>query len=164
MSKHSNDGFKRLIPKNVVGQPSHQSFEKLTPEDGERYWKAKCKKLEEELKYTKELLSISDATIQEMQANIDCLNEYVELLEQDSDSGDSYDSHGVVPYQSESPRHRTEFSRGLGLSVEADGSSDLYRLSDPDGDLIPKRKFEGVDVEVSPGRGFRVGLRFGKKK
>jgi len=52
-------------------------------------------------------------------------------------------------------RMDSPFQHGIGFSVGPGQAPRVYDLSDPEG-TTPKKKFNGVTLEVQPGRGFRI--------
>lgn len=52
-------------------------------------------------------------------------------------------------------------THGIGISYRKDEGSKIYRVADPNGPLIPKQKFKGGELEISPGEGIHFGLHWG---
>ena len=146
-----------------VAHPVHESeeIESLKREVEEwksRYYSA-CKVYGDELASLKKMLRSSRETIEAMAKAA----ETVRLAQQSHSYSSSYDGDpddDDIPVSTRSKY--SEFTRGLGWSMKPGEDPKLYRLYDPDGDLIPKTKFDGARVEVQPGCGFRIGLRFKK--
>ena len=54
----------------------------------------------------------------------------------------------------------THLTHGIGLSYSADEGSKIYRVSDPDGPLIPNIKFKKAELEIGHGQGIHFGLHW----
>lgn len=57
----------------------------------------------------------------------------------------------------------THLTHGFGMSLDRDSGAKLYRVSDPDGPLIPQYKFKRAEFEIGRGQGIHFGLSFDKK-
>lgn len=163
MSKHrkndrDKDGYMVLIPKPSV-QTTIQGDSTYTPDNASKaeYWRKRCEKLEKELKDAYDLMDMMRETIDGHTRFIDDLNE---LHRMELDEAKEFDRPGEPQTPDEEDSYQSEFDAGIGLSFGGGKDPKLYRLSDPQGPLAPKRKFAGARVEIQPGRGFGVKLRW----
>jgi len=145
----NNDGFYELKPKEkrtstVQGSSSNNyNRNKRTSTYGEGN---RLKELEERVRtlenHTAELKDL-------LTRQLDLIENLYNQIDDDDDDRRDFED----PY----------FEDGIGVRFGGDKPTKMYRLEDPDGELVPKREFAGGVMEVAPGRGFRVGVRFKKK-
>ena len=91
-----------------------------------------------------------------MEMNTELMDMVDNLLpDDDEDDGDYY------PPAVSAPAKKPSYP-GLGLRLRTGEEPKLYRTNNPDGPLVPKAKFLGLDFEVYPGHGFSIKPKFGK--
>lgn len=131
---------------------------------------AKIDALRGRIKYLEDQLKAANVTIQTQQSVLrdyetlahmqnHTLSEYDRLM--DEYSGGSGHSSPAPTGLGPSGSHLTH---GFGMSYSADEGAKLYRVSDPDGPLIPELEFKQAELEIGRGQGIHFGIHWNKKK
>lgn len=123
------------------------------PRDGAAYWKRKYEELEENVDA---IIANYESAIDSLEKTIALKDDTIKTLNECLALQDAMSEPEVEEVEEERP-----FRQGLGLSITPGEDPRLYRLSDPNGDLIPKHKIKGADFEIQPGRGFQIRIRRG---
>ena len=162
---YDKDGYMELIPRStqstaMMCSSIHEG------DDSSTYWKARCEELEKENAKLKEdidgMLDIMDQQrelLDSVQAEIENAVQIRLLAAGGARETVQHDSH-LAQISDPTESSDSDFEWGVGLQFGGGKEPELYRISDKKGPLVQKRKFAGGVVEVQPGRGFRVGLRW----
>lgn len=167
-----HDTFMQLIPRKDTKTVYAVSKSEL---DEVEYWKTqyetlkkksnkKIKMLEDELEVAVEMINTLEASARVADRLITSL--HGELLAasdfgEDDDYFDSEDDLDDDSYVYENDdEDNSPFDYGIGLSIGKDPR--FYRIQEGKRDYAKpkKKKFGGIDLEVQPGRGFRIAPRW----
>lgn len=124
--------------------------------------RGRIKYLEEQLRAANETIQVQQSVLRDYETLTsmqgDTLSEYDRLMAEYS--GEMEDSMSPSRGRGPSGSHLTH---GIGISYSADEGSKVYRVSDPDGPLIPSMKFKKAELEIGRGQGIHFGVHWDKK-
>ena len=176
MSKSKkHDNFMQLIPREDT--KTVYTVSKSEPDEVE-YWKTqyetlkkksskKIKMLEDELKVATEMINTLEASARVADRLITSLHGELLAASDFSEDDDYFNSEDdldeddyVYEDDDEYDEDDSPFDHGIGLSIGKDPR--FYRIQEGKRDYTKpkKKKFGGIDLEVQPGRGFRIAPRW----
>lgn len=161
--RNNEDGFVKLVPCGSLIQGTVTTNHKRnnSGRNSSDSWEKKYRELQDEtsqiIRNLRKELEMANATIETMEESLNLADKLISDLQSD-----------IAKLESRQPTcdgddTDSDFSSGLGLSIGPDGDPKLYRLSDPDGELFQRRKFNGASVEIQPGKGFRIKAGWKRK-
>ncbi|MCM1230052.1 MAG: hypothetical protein NC489_07965 [Ruminococcus flavefaciens] len=118
-----------------------------------------CDKLIVQSKQAGELLDIAQRRIEQLEELVGLYQQTVEQYERLTETYSS-DCTFRPCYDSGSPK----LTHGIGMSYDKDAGAKVYRVSDPDGPLIPELEFKKAEFEIGRGEGIHFGIRWNKKR
>lgn len=163
MAKRDQDGFMHLISHTTRDGKKHPVHtDNDTFQDEAEYWKAKYKSLKAE---SARRVAELEETIQSMEQLIQTMDQAAVLADQLLDAYREREAEleaqlefSTTLAEPDSCYTPGRFTSGVGLSVDFEHGAKIHKLGSAE-----KKKLSGIDVEVQPGRGFRIAPRWENK-